>query len=108
MTEEEKERYAAGFAVHVGVDTGKSFHELVARRPGDVRSKPCKVTVEREGFDAAHAYLQELFPGVAPTPRLSPHPAATRPTQRPQSLHPPRAAACTKAGGRRGRTDRCR
>lgn len=38
MTEEEKERYAAGFAVHVGVDTGKSFHKLVARRPGDVRS----------------------------------------------------------------------
>jgi transposase len=66
MTEEERERYAAGFAVHVGVDTGKSFHKLVARRPGDVRSRPCKVTVDREGFDAAHAYLQELFPGVTP------------------------------------------
>ena len=70
MTEEEKERYAAGFAVHVGVDTGKTFHKLVARRPGDVRSKPCKVTVDRAGFDAAHAYLQELFPGVAPAQML--------------------------------------
>ena len=65
MTEGEKERYAAGFAVHVGIDTGKTFHKLVARRPGDVRSKPFKVTVDREGFDAAHAHLQELFPEVA-------------------------------------------
>jgi hypothetical protein len=61
MTEEEKERYAAGFAVHVGVDTGKTFHKLVARRPSDVRSKPFKVTVDRAGFDAAHAHLRELF-----------------------------------------------
>lgn len=66
MTEEEKERYAAGFAVHVGVDTGKSFHKLVGRRPGDVRSKPFKVTVDRTGFDAAHAHLTELFPDIAP------------------------------------------
>jgi transposase len=66
MTEEEKERYAAGFAVHVGVDTGKTFHKLVARRPGDVRSKPFKVTVDRAGFDAAHAHLRELYPDVTP------------------------------------------
>jgi hypothetical protein len=66
MTEDEKERHAASFAVHVGVDTGKTCHKLVARRPGDVRSKPFKVTVDRAGFDAAHAYLQELFPEVAP------------------------------------------
>ena len=66
MTEEEKEIYVAGFAVHVGVDTGKTFHKLVARRPGDVRSKPFKVTVDRAGFDAAHAHLRDLFPDVAP------------------------------------------
>ena len=66
MTEEEKERYAAGFAVHVGVDTGKTFHKLVARRPGDVRSKPFKVSVDRAGFDDAHAHLRELFPDVEP------------------------------------------
>lgn len=53
MTEEEKERYAAGFAVQVGIDTGKTFHKLVARRPGDIRPKPFKVTVDRAGFDAA-------------------------------------------------------
>ena len=69
-TEEEKKRYAAGFAVHVGVDTGKTFHKLVARRPGDIRSKPFKVTVDREGFDAAHAHLVELFPDVAPAQML--------------------------------------
>jgi transposase len=66
MTEEEKERFAAGFAVQVGVDTGKSFHKLVARRPGDIRSKPLKVTVDRAGFDAAHAHLETLFPDVPP------------------------------------------
>lgn len=66
MTEEQKELYAAGFAVHVGVDTGKTFHKLVARRPGEVRSKPFKVTVDRAGFDAAHAHLRELFPEGTP------------------------------------------
>ena len=66
MTEDEKEVYAAGFAVHVGIDTGKTFHKLVARRPGELRSEPCRVTVDRAGFDAAHAYLCELFPDVAP------------------------------------------
>lgn len=66
MTEEEKERFAAGFDVQVGVDTGKSFHKLVARRPGDIRSKPLKVTVDRAGFDAAHAHLEALFPDVPP------------------------------------------
>jgi transposase len=66
MNQDEKERHAAGFAVHVGVDTGKTFHKLVARRPGDVRSKPVRVDVTRAGFDAAHAEFTALFPDVAP------------------------------------------
>jgi hypothetical protein len=42
MTADEKSAYAHTFPVHVGVDTGKSFHKLVARgtdgrRPGSKR-----------------------------------------------------------------------
>lgn len=64
MTEEQKERYAAGFAVHVGVDTGKVFHKLVARGPDGRRLAAERVAVSRAGFDAADAYLAATFPTV--------------------------------------------
>lgn len=64
MTPDEKEAHAWSFPVHVGVDTGKSFHVLVARGPDRKRRKPFKVLVSREGFDAADEYLTGLFPEV--------------------------------------------
>jgi transposase len=66
MTTDEKRAYAAQFPVHVGVDTGKTFHKLVARGPDGHRTTAYKVLVSRAGFEAAHAHLRELFPGVAP------------------------------------------
>jgi len=66
MTPDEKAAYARQFPVHVGVDTAKRFHVLVAMGPDGRRSKPFTVLVSRAGFAAAHAHLQSLFPGVAP------------------------------------------
>lgn len=56
--------YARQFAVHVGVDTGKSFHQLVARGPDGRRLGAVRVDVTRAGFEAADAYLTTTFPGV--------------------------------------------
>lgn len=58
--------FARGFAVHVGVDSGKSFHKLVARGPDGTRGKAVRVDVTRAGFEAADAYLRAAFPSVAP------------------------------------------
>lgn len=62
--------FAHAFPVHVGVDTGKSFHKLVAAGPDGRRGKAIHVDVSREGFDAAAAYLAEPFPGVQPSQML--------------------------------------
>jgi len=70
MTPDEKQAYARQFAVHVGVDTAKQVHVLVALAPDGRRSKPFKVLVSRAGFEAAHAHLQGLFPGQSPTQML--------------------------------------
>jgi transposase len=63
---EEKEIHARQFSVHVGVDTGKRFHVLVARGPDWKRLRPKRVEVTREGFEAAHEYLRSAFPDVPP------------------------------------------
>lgn len=65
MTADEKARYARSFAVHVGVDTGKMFHVLVARGPDGERSKPFRADVSREGFTKAIGHLAGLFPRVS-------------------------------------------
>jgi len=57
-----KESYARRFPVHVGVDTGKRFHKLVARGPDGRRHRAFKVYVSRSGFDAADEYLTRMFP----------------------------------------------
>ncbi len=62
MSPDEKAAFARTFLVHVGVDTGKRFHVLVARGPDGLRRKPLKVLVSREGFERADAELQALFP----------------------------------------------
>lgn len=59
-----KEAHARTCPVHVGVDTGKSFHKLVARGPDGQRGKAVRVEVSRAGFEAADAYLTSSFPGV--------------------------------------------
>ena len=65
MTPDEKEAFAFRFPVHVGVDTGKSFHKLVARGPDGRRTPARRVDVSRASFEAAHRYLVDTF-GVAP------------------------------------------
>lgn len=70
MTPDEKHAYARQFPVHVGVDTAKQFHVLVALGPDGRRTKPFKVLVSRAGFEAADAHLRSLFPDLAPTPLL--------------------------------------
>ncbi len=64
MTPDQKAAFARTFPVHVGVDTGKRFHVLVARGPDGLRRKPMKVLVSREGFGRADAELQALFPDI--------------------------------------------
>jgi len=70
MTPDEKAAYARQFPVHVNVDTAKRFHVLVAMGPDRRRSKPFTVLLSRAGFQAAHAHLQALFPGLAPEQML--------------------------------------
>jgi transposase len=64
MQPDDKYLYAHSFPVHVGVDTAKKFHMMVARGPDGRRTKPHKVIVSREGFDGADAHLLALFPDV--------------------------------------------
>ncbi len=66
LTADDKVAFALGFPVHVGVDTGKSFHQLVARGPDGRRRPARRVDVSRASFEAAHQYLVDTF-GVAPT-----------------------------------------
>jgi transposase len=66
MTPDEKAAYARQFPIHVGVDTAKQFHVLVALGPDGRRSKPFKVIVSRSGFEATEAHLRALFPSHTP------------------------------------------
>lgn len=61
---DEKEHFARTFRVHVGVDSGKTFHKLVARGPDGVRHKAIRVEVTRAGFEAAEQYLRAAFPDI--------------------------------------------
>ncbi|HMG17260.1 MAG TPA: IS110 family transposase [Gemmatimonadales bacterium] len=70
MNTDQKRAFAATFPVHVGVDTAKTFHKLVARGPDGQRGKAYKVLVSRDGFEAADEYLRTLFPDVAPPQML--------------------------------------
>ena len=64
MTPDEKYAYARNFPVHVGVDTSKTFHVLVARGPDGRRTKAFRIDVSRQGFDGADAELTRLYPPV--------------------------------------------
>jgi transposase len=64
LTPDQKHAYARRFPVHVGVDTGKRFHVMVARRADGARRKGVRVDVGRAAFDAADAHLTAAFPGV--------------------------------------------
>ena len=46
-TTDDKEALARQYPVHIGVDTGKVFHKLVARGPDGRRTKPYRVAVSR-------------------------------------------------------------
>jgi transposase len=59
-----KAAYARTFRVHVGVDTGKRFHKLVARGPDGRRRQAIRVEVSRDGFVAADRYLRLRFPRI--------------------------------------------
>lgn len=63
-TVDSKATWAAQFPVHIGVDTGKVFHKLVARGPEGRRLAAELVPVIRDGFDAADAYLTRTFPDI--------------------------------------------
>jgi transposase len=67
---EEREQFAQGFRVHVGVDAGKSFHKLVAAGPERVRTTAVRVDVTREGFEGALEFLRTQFPDVQPEETL--------------------------------------
>ncbi len=64
MTPDDKYAYARSFPVHVGVDTSKTFHVMVARGPDGRRTKAERVPVSKAGFAAADAALTALFPAV--------------------------------------------
>ena len=66
----EREAFARGFAVHVGIDAGKTFHKLVACGPDRVRTKAIKVDVSHAGFLAAIEFLTTTFPAHAPSETL--------------------------------------
>lgn len=64
MTPDERRAFARGFPVHVGVDTGRTFHVLVAAGPDGTRRKGVRVDVGREGFDKADRELTAAFPDI--------------------------------------------
>ncbi len=63
-TTDAKEAFARTFPVHVGVDTGKSFHKLVTRGPDGRRTPAHRVDVTRAGFDEADRFLATTYPAV--------------------------------------------
>lgn len=66
MRPDEKLVYARTFPVHVGVDTGKRHHVMVARGPTAVTAEAITVEVTRASFERSLERLYEQFPGVAP------------------------------------------
>jgi len=62
LTPDEKVAFAARFPVHVGIDTGKSFHKLVARGRDGRRTTALRVDVTRASFEAVDQYLVKTFP----------------------------------------------
>ena len=62
MKPSEKYVYARRFAIHVGVDTGKKFHVLVARGADGRQQKPIRVDAHRAGFEKALQDLRAQFP----------------------------------------------
>ena len=70
MSPDEKRLFARTFPVHVGVDTGKTFHVLVAQGPDGHRTKSLKVDVSRLGFLQADAQLRTWFPAMRPDQML--------------------------------------
>ena len=64
MTPDEKRLVARTFPVHIGVDTGKTFHVLVAQGPDGQRTPSHRVEVSRLAFEQADAQLRTWFPGV--------------------------------------------
>ena len=64
MTPDEKRLFARTFPVHIGVDTGKTFHVLVAQGPDGHRTPSHRVEVSRVAFEQADAQLRTWFPGV--------------------------------------------
>jgi transposase len=66
MRPDEKLVYARTFAVHVGVDTGKKHHVMVARGPDGVAGSPIRVEVTRSSFEASLERLYAQFPDVPP------------------------------------------
>jgi transposase len=61
---DQKAAYAHTFPVQVGVDTGKTFHQLVARGPDARRGRAVRVDVSRDGFERADRYLTATFPAI--------------------------------------------
>lgn len=65
MRPDEKLVYARTYPVHVGVDTGKKHHVLVARGPDGVAADPITVQVSRSSFERSLERLYGQFPDVA-------------------------------------------
>jgi transposase len=70
MTPDEKLAYARAFPVHVGVDTAKRCHVMVARGPDGRRRAPVAVPVSRGGFTDAAAWMRAEFAGLEPASML--------------------------------------
>ena len=77
MTPDEKHAHARSFPIHVGVDTAKTFHVLVAQGPDGQRSKPFRVEVSRAGFAATDARQRRHSSGHTPAQILFPMERAT-------------------------------
>ena len=69
-TTDAKEAFARQFPVHVGVDVGKSFHQLVARDSTGARGPAVRIDATRAGFESAEAALRGRFPLARPAEML--------------------------------------
>jgi transposase len=67
---EQRETFARAYRFHVGVDSGKRFHSLVACGPDRARTKAVRVEVSREGFEGALTFLRTQFPESEPSRTL--------------------------------------
>jgi len=62
---DEKRLFARTFPVHIGVDTGKTFHVLVAQGPDGRPTESHRVEVSRAAFARPDAQLRTWFPHVS-------------------------------------------